>query len=264
MASSLLLEELNELLSIFDVEHQSLPSFPRNLSIGMFDKSASKELQQIDVNVKLTVIGFVKSIQGLISNQIIPTTIVYICVQYYGYNECFEAAGNSIVISGNDHLDIKKQKLRDNGIINNINWRCQSVFGQKTINSFNNQSTCRWTIKINQGGSGVFVFGLAANFEQSDVQSRFYDKPNNYGFNIYNGRKVSNNKFDNYGDRCGSNDVITMEVNFREATIIYFVNNRSQGTAFEHIEKDKNIHYKLAITLQEPHDGCSLIGFEKI
>ena len=75
---------------------------------------------------------------------------------------------------------------------------------------------------------------------------------------------MSNNKFSEYGDRCGSNDVVAMEVNFSEQSIIYFINDRSQGTAFENIKKDKNVYYKLAITLQEPHDGCSLIKFQKI
>jgi len=137
------------------------------------------------------------------------------------------------------------------------------VFGQRWIASFDNISIYRWSFKINCGGSGVFVIGLASCFDKKSIQNAFYDKPYNYGFNIFNGRKVSYGEFNEYGDRSGTNDVVTMEVNFKEGTIIYFINGISQGTAFENIMRNITINYKMAITLQQPDDGCTLIQFEQ-
>eukprot|EP01084_Bolivina_argentea_P070788 128719_1 len=266
MASWVVIQALDDLLLLLTRNIKRIVQ-PNELSIQIFDKHAPNELRQLDSKIKLTVIGFVKRVQNIL-NQIIPTTIIYICVKYYGFSECFEIAGTPIAISKN-HLTIKKLKLKrssDNAIVygkDNVNWRCQSAFGERSIKSYDNISIYQWTFKINHGGYGVFVIGFASNYNKNDLTKAFYDKQNNFGFNIYNGRKVTNNKFCNYGDRCGTNDIVTMEVNFKDKTIIYFINGQSQGTAFENIKKDKYVNYKVAVTLQEPNDGCSLISFEK-
>ena len=129
----------------------------------------------------------------------------------------------------------------------------------------NNNSIYRWTFRINQGGSGVFVIGIAGtttNFYKY-ANRVFYDMRYNYGFNIYNGRKVHNQKFITYGDACKSGDVVVMEVDMKDRSIIYFINDISQGTAFENIKRGRLVHYKLAITLQEPNDGCTMIDFKE-
>eukprot|EP01084_Bolivina_argentea_P240738 404314_1 len=122
----------------------------------------------------------------------------------------------------------------------------------------------KWSVKINHGGSGVFVMGLSSNFHDVNAVNRaFYSAPFNYGFNIYNGRKVTNDKFANYGSKCGTNDIVTMEVDFNDGIIIFYINGKSQGTAFENIKRNKLIHYKFAVTLQDPNDGCTLTKFEQ-
>ena len=244
---------------------------PIPLSIQIFDKNASKELRKIGKYIKIIIIHFIKHSQSLLFHQIIPTHILYIIVEYYGYKEAFCITGLPIAISS-DNLTIQKLKLqmRNPTLIkyakDNINWRCQSAFGQKLIITRNNDNIYEWTFKINQGGSAVFVIGIAGtttNFYKY-ANRVFYDMRYNYGFNIYNGRKVHNQRFMPYGDACKSGDNVMMRVNMNDGSIIYFINGVSQGTAFENIKRGKLVHYKLAITLQEPGDGCTMIDFKEI
>eukprot|EP01084_Bolivina_argentea_P184375 317993_1 len=98
MSNHVVIKTLDELLSMLRMKHVARPS---KLSVHIFDTNAPSELRRIDSRIKLTVIGFVKRVQQILPTaKIIPTTIVYICVQYYGFDECFEVAGSPVAISG--------------------------------------------------------------------------------------------------------------------------------------------------------------------
>lgn len=269
MASEVTLKSLDYLLTVFRVD-----GAVSNSSRCLRAKSEVLNAAHMQDPIERLVMTFTKRVQATLYHHIIPTEIMRIIVRYYGMHEFFDIAGLTIGISA-DYLTMKKFKVRLQNNLKRkagrktipytnryINAKCQSVYGSKLIVANNrNKSIYSWSFRINHGGSGVFVIGVACGEPLKFANKPFFLMPVHYGFNIYNGRKVTNGVFTDYGDCCGTHDVVQMQLDLQERTIIYFVNGVSQGTAFENVETGKHIHYKLAITLQEPNDGCTLLQF---
>ncbi len=86
----------------------------------------------------------------------------------------------------------------------------------------------------------------------------------NYGYNVFNGYKISQNRFEKYCIQSKTNDIIDMELNMKNETLIYYINGESQNIAFENIKKGKDISYQMAVSVQKHQDSLSLQKFEII
>eukprot|EP01084_Bolivina_argentea_P153383 267449_1 len=174
----------------------------------------------------------------------------------YDY-ECFSMSGSDIAVM-NGYKMIKKFRSK-----------VHSVFGKYIVDS-NNNNVYKWTFKVEKGGDGLMVIGIILKQSETDmiglVNKPFYvyDTFDNYGYNVFNGYKISQNVLEKYSIKSKSDDIIDMELDMKNQTLVYYVNGKCQSVAFNDIKKGNDISYQMAISVQQNQDSLSLQQFKII
>lgn len=167
--------------------------------------------------------------------------------------EYFRISGDNIAII-NDCRTIKKFR---SGI--------HTAYGKYIVHSVSDD-IYQWTLRIDRGGNaGELVIGIASKI-MTFLNEPFYqyDEFENYSLNVCNGYIVTQNMFEQYSMKSQSNDVLLMELNMKLCTLSYYINGQFQGLAFDDIEKDEEVSYQLAVSLEGDQDGITLLDFKVI
>ena len=225
-----------------------------------------KDPEKFDNDTKLTVFGYVRSIQSLLSTKmyhIIPKGIITICLVYYGgYDEW-------------DKTTMKHNYLLKNRTITRQEEGLESCYGQKILES----GEFSWKFRIehqykdpeeNGGEEGGYIcIGIwpLPNDDNNSVPptDRFFGKLNNvdksdgYGYSCTDATIVDWDGYTGekkYGVITKTGDEIEMILNLDKLTLKYIVNGKDQGIAYHKIKKAK---YRAAVYMWFADDSITML-----
>ena len=207
-------------------------------------KKATQSQRNIDV-----VNGYMKRAQLLLPYQDnpyynIPELVNHICINFYNNSEYFTKYNENNV------------ELNDDTTIYMKNDNFASCYGSLNI-MVDTYSKYIWKFKMLEF-QGLIAIGIDSS-NKAHVDRDFYDCDNAnpyYANEIYaNGMGIlyshdaSNSYSNRYAftriDTIGS--LITMELNVKNRTLNYFINDIAQGNAFKNIYFDENTVYNMAV-----------------
>ena len=223
-----------------------------------------KRLKSIKQDTKLTVFGYVRQNENKLSLFCnVPAMVSYLCLSYFFHGEYFEQAGDDIQIS-NDKMTITK--------ISNTNDWYNTSYGKKWIDSAIPQIV-EWKFKINEmvDGYSIFLCLVSKDNRSNDDCNRKDDYPN-YGFSA-NGRAAVNSQraYKSTNWKIGlsekdyhyhEGDVISMILNTKSRVINFQKQGGEEVTVIGNITINKDIKYKMAISIQCHLCSVSLIDFK--
>ena len=199
----------------------------------------------------------IRTIQHLHGLDNFPEMVSYICLAYYWFVERFESCSSSMTISSIDHPN---DTVKISG-----SSRYSDAVGSKVIHSMDKCLT-RWDLKADTPSGYIRVVGITSNW---DNLGKFYERKDcfNYGYNGYNGDKVSQYEFITYGPIWDSGDIIRIELDLRTGSTLKFYKNGvcpdpSQSVAYE-VAIGEDIEYKLIVGMYGQNDGVTIIHFEQ-
>ena len=195
----------------------------------------------------------------------IPMVIIHFVLAFFVIFEQWdpEWKGKEVDIQGSNHDIITTKKDGYSSVL------CQNVV---------NQGKHQWTIKILKfvanklGGQAWWrlVIGIVniKTFDKHSLESYF--SLNAYEFacnsNIYNGgydkifKSILGTESSNeYGQLCGTGDIIDIYLDFDKRTLSFGINNTNYGVAFEKIAEGD---YRLAVSLTGIGTSLQLISYE--
>ena len=138
----------------------------------------------------------------------------------------------------------------------------QTCFATKLINS-QHIGTYKWTFKLVRCEHQL-VIGISSNHKMTDRAFHRNLKSCNYAYDVFNGQKVSKNKFADYGCKCSRNDKIEMLLNLNKKQLSFRVNDIDQGVAYNDIEQNKNMKYSLSICLKAKGAAIALTNYQEM
>ena len=246
-----------------------------------FSKSVAQKLtqklylyddtKQIDEKKVLLVSGFIRQCANLLlSNNdtnnpyyIIPTDIADVCFNYYFESEYFAIVGENITISGDRNIITKANK---DSTWNNTSYGRQRISAKQT-----NQSIYHWIFRLDGYRGGGLLIGITSNTTKNIINEPFY-KINgycNYGVNIFNGKKVSNDGFLPFiHKRINKGDFVNMVLDMSQGILKYsFLYDLSfdDGTKNQiawNIKRGDDIEYRIAISIGWKDSSVSIQQFE--
>ena len=218
------------------------------------------QLKFINKCIKYTVFGYVREAQSLFqcpitqNEKIIPQIIASICTIFYYENEYLTPAVDSIVSLDQscktiESLPTESQYLYEDNI----------AYGSIFINPYyHSDSLFQWQIKLLQVNDRIKlgIFTASRDSFYSLVTSGKLYKTGPSAENA-----VSIGKWGNYySPQLKTNDIVTMELDIKNQTIRYFLNNINLGVAFKNI--DIHTSYNLGMHLRRK-DKLKLIHFQE-
>ena len=188
--------------------------------------------------------------------QNIPPLVASIIVQFYFINVHFDIAGKGVTIS-DDGLCI----TIDHGTWENSTYSTPILSTLKKI--------CKWDLKIHNAGS----FGSDGSYLMVGISPSIHTdsyfigglKGPRYGYAGWNGRKNDETSpqiwSGQYGDPYQKGDTVSIELDLMNGKIIFYKNGKSQGVAYENIQQDDNIEYRLAISMGSTFSKIEMIDY---
>ena len=201
---------------------------------------------------QLLVFGFIRNCQSLLPNLIIPSPLYLIFFDYYYISDLFGKHSPCIEVSGDGNDTIKA----------NTSDRC-CAYGYQWIDSISNK-LIKYEVRINRCDPFDSATMIGITTDDSNINCAFRQTTEKQIFYAFDndGDKYWHDavSYRSYGDTFEQGDVVRMELNLSTGTIIYYINDESQGIAFKDIEKGDDIKYKLAVELYNDEDSCTIIS----
>eukprot|EP01084_Bolivina_argentea_P088147 159148_1 len=204
------------------------------------------KLKNIDNETKYLVFGFLRISSDLLELNM-PDLITFTCLSFYYISEYFAKAGTNVEISCNE---TKIEKICS-GHWGNIS------YGNIKITS-HSKGIYKWYLKIIKCRWHIIV-GIASSITP---YSSFW-KGHQYGY-WTTGKKVSDHGNIEYGMHFHDNDIVCMELDIQsqhQNKLTFYVNDKSQGVAFDGINFDSDQTYRLAVSIYHPTACIELIKF---
>ena len=222
-----------------------------------------KQLQTVDQRDKDLINGYIKSCRLRITS---PLLIENLCTMYTVEIEYFRAyndANNEIILNNNKKIvKINQEDIDELELL----YQKHIVYGFTQINLYKTGTIFEWIFKIkrtrhsdsNHITSTAFI-GIAS----LESHYTFYgcgDSGRKYMEQITDKRHLSKNLI--YGNGYKNNDIVKMTFNTKNQELIFHINNKDQGTAFNEINfTDNDIKYYMCIHLHI-YDEIELISFK--
>ena len=215
----------------------------------------SAKLNNVDQETSYLVSGYIRAIQKEFNERIIPTEVIDLCIIYYFITEFFSKCGKDMKISAdNDSFTTK---------LEGYSWN--TAYGNNIIDMNKTPNLIyEWTIQCTEK---YFILGLEStdfkniNTDISDSGRYFYkdtkQKCKYYGW--YTASSLHTNNYMNDAihhktfNEDWSSDLqdidreIMMELNCKNKTISYSVNNKNYGIAFKNVEATQQ--YRLGVSM---------------
>eukprot|EP01084_Bolivina_argentea_P107699 192546_1 len=205
------------------------------------------KLKNIENETKYLVFGFLRISSDLLDLNM-PDLIIFTCLSFYYISEYFAKPGTNIEIS----CDGAKITKICSGHWENV------TYGNKEITS-RSKGIYKWYLKMIKCRWHIVV-GISAS-TASDASFWSGDK---YGY-WSTGNKISKNGNCDYGACVRDNDIVCMELDMQSSqgqnTLTFYVDDESQGVAFDGIDFDCNQKYRLAVSIYHPTACVELIEF---
>ena len=217
-----------------------------------------------DDRLDCLVSGYIKSIQKAHKSlKTIPMDIYYVCILFLLQKEYFELIADQMNLS-QDELTITK----DASAI--YNWK-NTTYGKMVIPSISKQIVT-WKIKMKPfTEERNRVIGIASSTDCIDKDYTYNKVGHYYGISD-SGTRFWNHKLKEetsvetaaeydtfeYHDRSG--DTVTMILNLRDATIL-FGQSEHPKIAWTNIKIDKDVNYRLAVSLRCQLDSMTIVDF---
>lgn len=208
------------------------------------------QLKGVDQRTKDSVTGFVKNAQKLFNSEenayyIIPPLIIHLIISFCRRTDCFKHFDIEIYEHVGDDCKIKYISGKYSG---------KSIYGELIL-------------KPSTSISYVYKFEIIAMKSTIDIgiteataySSVFYmDRDtNNYAYSACRGEIWSNGRGKVYGEQFGANDIITMQVDFKDMTIAWSKND----TMFEALPiKNVEDGYKMAVYMNRKGNFIRLLS----
>ena len=217
----------------------------------MATKQLFDEIKKIDERTKIIVLGYIRLCQKLLSSKNnpyynIPELINYLCIIYYHHSEYFTKHGQFIQLNQNNDTITRILKVSNTD---------NSVYGNILIDAAVNLNIIySWTFKIIE--SSLMFIGIDSS-NKKHIGGDFSFFNGDYFYAYGGGDGIGNHGWiysqitleEEYGDNLKINDELRMELNTKNSTMRYFINNIDQGIAFQDIDFDDNKKYYMAICL---------------
>ena len=208
------------------------------------------------------IIGYLSGLNESNDNIRIPTIIAFKCLLFYSIREHLTRAGNKMSLSeyiGDKPIVIRRkdQKPKYN-VVSMKKTGANTVYGAVKIKA-NENYIYKWHIKIIATNYQWFAFSIGIDSSHRELVQEDFSVSGMYG-NVHqfyawgtdgkNGKKFTGSLppiGKRYGDRVKLNDTITMSVDMKKQSIEYFINNKSQGIAFDNIHVDMDYHMAISM-----------------
>ena len=224
---------------------------------------------------KLLVCGYTRQSQR---NTTIPKEINDICLHYfYDCRDtfCAELAGFCMEISEDGSMVTYNPGQEEDG---------QTIFGEKEIESLNDEYVYIWKFKIIKR-TMLMMVGLSSAGEIDDLNSfnvRYFEGfPYSYSYNGFNGGLTKNDDVNNgrestqwnYGPKWHKGDIIEMVFDAKKRWLWYLINGKEVGeeskfnssndakVAFSDIAMGKDIKYRMAVAIRKRGDSIRIVSF---
>ena len=227
-----------------------------------------ENLKYVDQNTKDLVIRFIKEMQAQKDGlPIIPSLVISICILFYHLKEYFTICGDYMKI------DVDGRKVSSQHI-DSSTWKSNTVYGNVAMN---NKTHCiyTWTINTIKQNKYVITIGLDSSnkkFINDEMTHRMSTQVENSKYYCISSNGMKYSHYDTQGSRAGIKygkmwysfePVIKMKLNTKECTSEFYVDDESQGIAFEDIKFDDETDYYFAMSTYV-NDQSGLNSFEII
>ena len=83
---------------------------------------------------------------------------------------------------------------------------------------------------------------------------------NSFSYDGYRGNKRNDSESIQYGVKLNNDDILTCEFDMNKGNLIYYVNGKSYGIAFDNIKKSiKNGEYCFGVSLLDESDCVQIV-----
>ena len=224
-----------------------------------------KKLKTVDMSIKDSVFGYIRSMQTELRICNIPALISYIALNYYYHNEYFAKFGEQVKLANNNMTVTKMKQSSDKDYYEN------TTYGNTWIDS-NIEQIATWTLKM---PTSDFCLAMISKDDKIDGWLSEHDAPY-YGLDLEEGEDANECNDGEHANECEFefprdlthlSDLIGVEISVildtMKQTIVFKVNKSSEIVAkYSKIQIGDKIKYKLGINLFNIEDSVSLIDFD--
>ena len=169
--------------------------------------------------------------------QNVPSLVTSMIIKYYFVNGHFEILYKHVKIS-EDRLIIEQDV--------NGGWN-HSIPILSTL-----KKICKWDLKIHKAqrhDRGSYLMIGISQCAVTDAKDTIFGA--RYIYAGWNGNKANagRNGKNSYGQPYAENDIVSVELDLIKRAITFYKNGKSQGVAYENIEQNDGIEYRLAVSL---------------
>ena len=181
----------------------------------------------------------------------IPMDVLKICAAFYLQNEYFSCFAHSY-------------QLKSYSICRTITKTTRAedcAFGNVPVDS-TFQSIHRWTFEILDKRTGM-SFGIT-DYDDMMVHRDCFGYHGNHNYCVLalkSGRKMRRGQIGNYDIQMDDGDKVMMELNLKSKELLFYVNGKSMGAAFNDIACGVNIKYKMAVVFGRPKSSVCLLDY---
>ena len=217
----------------------------------------ARKLKEADDETKDLVSGYVRRMQNLFKDKIIPKEVTNLCIIYYFITEFFAKYG--------DDMNVSTKDTKNDLVSITPNSRWNTAYGNIVIDINETPNLIyRWTIAKNTNATliGIEIDDFRNINSNISAFHRGDDYPYYYWFvdHFLQRNDASENLEQRYRNKkAPKNAEITMELNCKDRTIRFIVNKEDFGIAFTKIIPGYN--YRFGVSLCQNGD-VQLVNFE--
>ena len=223
----------------------------------------TKMVSKINEKVRLKVYGWIRKAENELQIRNIPLMISNISILFVGEEDPFKIINDAQIILSNKNFTICK--------INNDKSWMNTNYGSVTIKSTSN-TICEWTVKLNS----TERIKVGVTNEIIPYSNLTQNKGYHYGYlsvigKIFKCGPLNNlykNDADNwkkYGQKLKIEEIktITIKLNTKLGNVEFYLNDVSQGIAYDNIAKGDDINYKLFVQIYGLNTSVEIISFKR-
>ena len=228
----------------------------------------------IDRDADYIISGYIREYQACIETsyplfKIIPNIIISACKLYSRQNDYFEIIGNNTTDSENYKYITKTAK----------GWHNTS-YGSNIIPS-TSRIICKWWLKIGHTNENTFYahIGLSAADEKklkNPINCSNFALRDGLCYAFWNcapaelsykHRTFISGEFSSEGKRYGktikNDDIFCIELNLDDGLLRFYINDVDQGVAFDNVEIDEDVQYRLAVSMCHADNTVEIVDYEE-
>ena len=208
---------------------------------------------KIDPNTKNLVHGYARNIQKSM-DQIIPEAMIFIILSFYYLSEYFKEFEPDLYEHTINNRTIKSIKHDStNG----------TVYGAVSVSLSDHIQKCIWKFKIITNRMNYIYIGICSTYQTKGIFYYSRGKESNAYCLQLDGYKWTDSDPDEYTVQpFNEGDIISMELNLDLKHLIYAKNGNGLGIAYNNINLDDNVTYKMAVIMRDKGDEIELTDFE--